>query len=95
MASINGINSGIDYSVFFGGSSTSSADGVDLISYMSIKNGSYRRLLKNYYGSQKAEAKSTVGDTGATLTKIRSAADNQIKKLDKEIKEAENRLKYL
>jgi len=46
MASINGINSGIDYSVFFGGSSTSSAD-------------------------------------------------NQIKKLDKEIKEAENRLKYL
>ena len=146
MASINGINSGIDYSVFFGGSSTSSADGVDLTSYMSIKNGSYRRLLKNYYSSQKAEAKSAVGDTGATLTKIRSAADNlqkksdtlssdklwdttesvdegtgkvtetltnpealvkavgydatrdyetQIKKLDKEIKEAENRLKYL
>ena len=38
MASINGINSGIDYSVFFGSSSTSSADGVDLTSYMSIKN---------------------------------------------------------
>ena len=82
MASINGINSGIDYSVFFGGSSTSSADGVDLTSYMSIKNGSYRRLLKNYYSSQKAEAKSTVGDTGATLTKIRSAADNLQKKSD-------------
>ena len=82
MAGINGINSGIDYSVFFGGSSTSSADGVDLTSYMSIKNGSYRRLLKNYYGSQKAEAKSAVGDTGATLTKIRSAADNLQKKSD-------------
>ena len=82
MASINGINSGIDYSVFFGGSSTSSADGVDLTSYMSIKNGSYRRLLKNYYSSQKAEAKSAVGDTGATLTKIRSAADNLQKKSD-------------
>ncbi len=82
MASINGINSGIDYSVFFGGSSTSSADGVDLTSYMSIKNGSYRRLLKNYYSSQKAEAKSAVGDTGATLTKIRSAADKLQKKSD-------------
>lgn len=82
MAGIGGINSGIDYSVFFGGSSTSSADGVDLTSYMSIKNGSYRRLLKNYYSSQKAEAKSAVGDTGATLTKIRSAADNLQKKSD-------------
>lgn len=82
MAGIGGINSGIDYSVFFGGSSTFSADGVDLTSYMSIKNGSYRRLLKNYYGSQKAEAKSAVGDTGATLTKIRSAADNLQKKSD-------------
>ena len=39
MAGIGGINSGIDYSVFFGGSSTSSADGVDLTSYMSIKTG--------------------------------------------------------
>ena len=82
MAGIGGINSGIDYSVFFGGSSTSSADGVDLTSYMSIKNGSYRRLLKNYYSSQKAEAKSAVGDTGAMLTKIRSAADNLQKKSD-------------
>lgn len=82
MAGIGGINSGIDYSVFFGGSSTSSADGVDLTSYMSIKNGSYRRLLKNYYGSQKAEARSAVGDTGATLTKIRSTADSLQKKSD-------------
>jgi hypothetical protein len=49
---------------------------------MSIKNGSYRRLLKNYYSSQKAEAKLAVGDTGATLTKIRSAADNLQKKSD-------------
>ena len=89
MAGIGGINSGIDYSVFFGGSSTSSADGVDLTSYMSIKNGSYRRLLKNYYGSQKAEVRSAVG-YDATRD-----YETQIKKLDKEIKEAENRLKYL
>ncbi len=82
MAGIHGINSGIDYSVFFGGSSTSSADGVDLTSYRSIKNGSYRRLLKNYYGSQKEEARSAVGDSGATLTKIRSAADSLQKKSD-------------
>ncbi|MBO6208713.1 MAG: hypothetical protein J6O73_17540 [Lachnospiraceae bacterium] len=82
MAGIHGINSGIDYSVFFGGSSTSSADGVDLTSYRSIKNGSYRRLLKNYYGNQKEEARSAVGDSGATLTKIRSAADSLQKKSD-------------
>ena len=37
MASINGINSGIDYSVFFGSSSTSSADGVDRTSAVNAK----------------------------------------------------------
>ena len=82
MANINGINSGIDYSVFFGGSSTASSDGVDLTSYMSIKNGSYRKLLKNYYSSQKQEAKSSVGDSGSKLTKIRSSADALQKKAD-------------
>ncbi len=82
MANINGINSGIDYSVFFGTSPTTSSGGVDLTSYMSIKNGSYRKLLKNYYGSQKQEAKSSVGDSGSKLTKIRSSADALQKKAD-------------
>ena len=81
MASINGINSGIDYSIFFGGSSASS-DGVDLTSYMSIKNGSYRKLLKNYYSSQKQEAKALAGDAGGKLTKIRSSADSLQKKAE-------------
>ncbi len=82
MANINNINSGIDYSVFFGGSSSNSSTGVDLTSYMSIKNGSYRKLLKGYYGSQKQEAKSLVGDSGDRLTRIRSTADSLKKKAD-------------
>ncbi len=82
MANINNINSGIDYSVFFGGSSSNSSTGVDLTSYMSIKNGSYRKLLKGYYGSQKQEAKSPVGDSGDKLTRIRSTADSLKKKAD-------------
>lgn len=82
MANINNINSGIDYSVFFGGSSSNSSTGVDLTSYMSIKNGSYRKLLKSYYGSQKQEAKSLVGDSGDKLTRIRSTADSLKKKAD-------------
>ena len=82
MANINNINSGIDYSVFFGGSSSNSSTGVDLTSYMSIKNGSYRKLLKGYYGSQKQEAKSLVGDSGDKLTRIRSTADSLKKKAD-------------
>lgn len=80
MANINGINSGIDYSVFFGSSSASSSEGMDLSSYMSIKNGSYRKLLKNYYSSQKQEARSAAGDPGSRLTKIRSTADQLQKK---------------
>ena len=82
MANINNINSGIDYSVFFGGSSSNSSAGVDLTSYMSIKNGSYRKLLKNYYGSQKQEAKASVGDSGENLTRIRASADTLKKKAD-------------
>ena len=82
MANINRINSGMDYSVFFGGSSTATSDGVDLTSYMSIKNGSYRKLLNNYYSSQKQEAKSSVGDSGSKLTKIRSSADTLQNKAD-------------
>ncbi len=82
MANINRINSGMDYSVFFGGSSTATSDGVDLTSYMSIKNGSYRKLLKNYYSSQKQEAKSSDGDSGSKLTKIRSSADTLQNKAD-------------
>ncbi len=82
MANINGIHSGIDYSVFLGSSSSSTSGGVDLTSYMSIKNGSYRKLLKNYYGSQKQEAAASVGDNGSKLTQIRSSSDTLQKKAD-------------
>ena len=82
MANINNINSGIDYSVFFGGSSSNSSAGVDLTSYMSIKNGSYRKLLKNYYDSQKQEAKASIGDSGENLTRIKASADTLKKKAD-------------
>ncbi|MBR6256862.1 MAG: flagellar filament capping protein FliD [Lachnospiraceae bacterium] len=90
MAGISGLGSGIDYSVLFGTSSdkqSSSTDyssilNLDLTEVASVRKGSYGKLLKSYYAQEKAEAKSSVGDTDAKLTSIKSDADKLAKAAD-------------
>ena len=88
MAGISGLSSGINYSVLFGNSSsnTSSASdsllGLDMSAVSSIKNGSYGKLLKNYYKQSKADAKAQVGDTDSKLTDIKASADKLELKAD-------------
>ena len=81
MAGISGLSSGIDYSILFGGTSSANSAandsllGIDIASAVSLKNGSYGKLLKNYYRQSAEEARSQVGDTDAKLTRIKSSAD--------------------
>ncbi len=87
MAGISGLNNGINYSVLFGNtsSSTGASDsllGLDMSSVASIKNGSYGKLLKNYYAQSKADAKAQIGDTDAKLTDIKMSADKLELKAD-------------
>ena len=82
MAGISGLSSGVNYSVLFGGNSDkqssvdySSIMNLDLAEVASVRKGSYGKLLKSYYAQEKADAKSSVGDTDAKLTNIKSDAD--------------------
>ncbi|MCR5129783.1 MAG: hypothetical protein K6B69_16975 [Lachnospiraceae bacterium] len=82
MAGISGLGGGINYSVLFGGNDSStkavasdSLLGLDMSAVTSIKNGSYGKLLKNYYKQSKADAKAQVGDTDAKLTDLKKSAD--------------------
>lgn len=64
MASIFDISSSsqVDYSSLFGAASTSSSSGTDsslLTDWASIKNGTYGKLTKAYYGKQDTKASST------------------------------------
>lgn len=89
MAGISGLNSGINYSVLFGtsGNSTSSTDyssifNLDLGDMASVRNGSYGKLLKNYYAQDKAAKKASIGDSEGKLTEIKKEADELVKKAD-------------
>ena len=88
MAGISGLSSGINYSVLFGTSSDKQSSSVDYSSIFnldlgdmaSVRNGSYGKLLKNYYAREKADKKAAVGDTDAKLTGIKADADKLVKK---------------
>lgn len=89
MAGISGLGGGINYSVLFGGNDSStkavasdSLFGLDMSAVTSIKNGSYGKLLKNYYKQSKADAKAQVGDTDAKLTDLKKSADKLELKAD-------------
>ncbi|MBR6156857.1 MAG: hypothetical protein IKQ27_07855 [Lachnospiraceae bacterium] len=89
MAGISGLGGGINYSVLFGGNDSStkavasdSLLGLDMSAVTSIKNGSYGKLLKNYYKQSKADAKAQVGDTDAKLTDLKKSADKLELKAD-------------
>ena len=85
MAGIQGLGSGPDYSVLFAtsGQKDKTADygsilNLDLADVASVRNGSYGKLLKNYYQQSKNGAKEVDGDTDAKLTSIKSDADKLI-----------------
>ncbi len=89
MAGIQGLGGGPDYSVLFAtsGQKDNTADyssilNLDLADVASVRNGSYGKLLKNYYQQAKSGAKEVDGDTDATLTSIKSDADKLVKASD-------------
>lgn len=72
----NKYNTNVDYSYLFGGMQTPSAgSGFSLSDYVSIKNGSYGKLLKAYYAKQDAEKASSGGDTVQKSTLMKTGAD--------------------
>ena len=80
MSSINvsALNSS-DYSTLLSSLSSSSSSGSSGISsllgdYVSIKNGSYGKLLKAYYAKQSKETSSANTDTDKTLSTVKSDA---------------------
>lgn len=73
-------DTGYDFSALMGGTTNSS--GNLLSDYASIKNGSYRKLLKAYYAKQDAESASASGDSRQKLTLLRSSADSLKKSAD-------------
>ncbi len=73
-------DTGYDFSALMGGTANSSSN--LLSDYASIKNGSYKKLLKSYYAKQDAENASMSGDSRQKLTLIRSSADSLQKSAD-------------
>lgn len=79
-----------DYSFLFGGSNSGNENsGFSLNDYMSIKNGSYGKLIKAYYKEQKSDGK-TAADVkketqtkGAEYSEISSLADKFAKTADR------------
>ena len=69
-------NTNADYSYLFGASqNTSSSGSFSLADYASIKNGSYRKLLKAYYAKQDAEKTASTGESLQKATMLKSGAD--------------------
>lgn len=66
-------NSGYDVTALLGGSVNGS--GSMLSDYASIKNGSYKKVMKAYCAKQEAEKSSVSGDTAQKLKLIGSSAD--------------------
>ncbi|MCX4339277.1 MAG: hypothetical protein OSJ72_06485 [Lachnospiraceae bacterium] len=66
-------NSGYDMTALLGGGVNGS--GSMLSDYASIKNGSYKKMMKAYCAKQEAEKVSVSGDTAQKLTLMKSSAD--------------------
>ena len=69
-------NTNQDYSFLFGAAQSASTSGsFSLTDYMSIKNGSYGKLVKAYYAKQDAEKASADGETVQKATLMKNGAD--------------------
>ena len=83
MSGINGLNdysnkynTNVDYSYLFGGTQNVSTGGTfSLNDYASIKNGSYKKLMKAYYAKQDADKTSSGKDTVQKSTIMKTGAD--------------------
>lgn len=77
-------NSSIDFASLFGGSSDASSIGESnlLADYVSIKNGSYGKVLKAYYAKQDAGKLSGKGDSSQKLMLMKSGAESLKKSAD-------------
>lgn len=70
-------NSNIDYSALFGTASNSSVGTANYLSdYASIRNGSYKKLMKAYYAKQDTEKLTAKQDTVQKSTLMGSSADS-------------------
>lgn len=77
-------NTNMDFSNLFtaGADNTAPSGGFSLTDYASIKNGSYKKLLKSYYAQQDADRLAQKGDSSQKLTLLKSAADSLKKSAD-------------
>ncbi len=81
-------NAGLGDSLFssYGNTSNSYSSNNIISEYASIKNGSYKKLLKAYYAKTKdsqSSSTSTSADDSATITKLKSSANSLKKAADK------------
>lgn len=67
---------GTDISSMFGGISNTGNSSYSLSDYASIKNGSYKKLVKAYYAQEKEESEASGGDSHAKLLSVKSTADS-------------------
>ena len=76
-------NTNQDYSFLFGAAQSASTSGsFSLTDYMSIKNGSYGKLVKAYYAKQDAEKAASGGDSVQKSTMMKTGADALKKSAD-------------
>ena len=69
-------NTNQDYSFLFGAAQTASTSGsFSLTDYMSIKNGSYGKLVKAYYAKQDVDTLSSSKDSVQKSTILKTGAD--------------------
>lgn len=69
-------NTNKDYSSFFSSMAGEKAENTfSLSDYASIRNGSYGKLLKQYYAKEEADKLSQKGDSSKQLVMLRSSAD--------------------
>lgn len=73
-------DTGYDFSSLLGG--TTNPSGNLLSDYVSIKNGSYGKLMKAYYAKMDSENASASGDSTKKLTLMKSNADSLKKSAD-------------
>ena len=84
------INQGTDYSALFSSLNTSST-GFSLNDYAQIKNGSYGKLMKAYYGKDSASSKTA--SSSKKLDETATQNMNAVQKSADEFKEATESVK--
>ncbi len=77
------INQGTDYSALFSSVTGGSSNSFSLNDYASIKNGSYGKLMKAYYGKDGNAAKSTAAKSSAGSKKLDETSTKNMNSVSK------------